>query len=284
MKNLKYIINYCYILLSVLSCQGNLFPEEKNIIVVEGWIENDGFPIVILTTNVQLSGDYENTEDLETHLIRWAKVTISDGIEEVILTGMVNDKYFPPYIYTTGQMRGKAGHTYNLKVEYDKYLATATTTIPDIVNIDSVKVAHCADNDTLYQLTAHFTDHPNTHDYYLFFVNNSLEYSQPMLSYMGYIDDTLSSTQHISTPIYREQSIFNSDDYIPYFHKSDTVVIKMAHVNAETFAFWNDVQSSVSFSTSMYMPVNTNVRSNISGGIGFWQGYGVSSKVVIIDQ
>lgn len=277
------ILLFCSIL-TLLACEGNIYPEEKDTIVVEGWIEEGGFPVVILTTGVQLSEDYQNIEDMKRYMINWAKVTVSDGTEEVILTGMYDKNYSPPYIYTTGAMRGKAGRVYNLKVEYDKYKATASTFIPGKVDLDSVTVAQCADNDTLYQLTAYFTDKPDTHDYYLFFVNKGMEYSQPLISYMGYMDDVLFSSSHISMPVYKNQTIMNYDNYTPYFNPSDTAVIKLAHVGVESFNFWHDVQSSVSFSTSMFMPITTNVRSNINGGVGFWQGYGVSTRTVIINN
>lgn len=270
--------------LSVVACKGNIEPDKTENIVVEGWIEDGGFPIVMLTTSVSLSDDYAGKEELKKHLINWAKVTISDGTQEVILTGMYDTLYFPPYIYTTGAMRGKTGHTYRLKVEYENYIATATTTILPSVNLDSVTVAPCAESDTLYQLTAHFTDNPDTRNYYLLLINNGLEYSQPLISYMGYLDDAVTASKHISIPVYKEQKLMTNEHYTPYFCKYDTVVVKLAHVNSEAFNYWKDIQGSVSFSTSMFMPVSTNVQSNVTGGIGYWQGYGISTRTVIINN
>ncbi len=267
---------------ALLSCKGDIFPEDGENIVVEGWIEDGGFPVVVLTTSLALSEDYAGADSLRRHMLTWAKVTISDGTDEVILTGMYDSLYFPPYIYTTGNMLGKAGHTYRLKVEYEDYTATAVTTIPESVKLDSVSVARCAESDTLYQLTAHFTDNPDSHNYYLLFVNNGLKYNQPMITYMGYLDDQLTTSNHISAPIYKEQSLQTVQDYIPYFTRKDTVVVKLAHAGAEAFNFWSDVQNSVSFSTSMYMPITSNVRSNITGGIGYWFGYGVSVQTVVM--
>lgn len=271
-------------LLSVVACKGDIEPDKTENIVVEGWIEDGGFPVVMLTTTVSLSDEYEGEEELKKHLINWAKVTVSDGTQEVILTGMYDTLYFPPYIYTTGAMRGKTGHTYRLKVEYENYVATATTTILPNVKLDSVTVAPCSESDTLYQLTAHFADNPDTRDFYLLLLNNGMDYSQPLISYMGYMDDAVAASNHISIPVYKEQKLMTSEHYTPYFSKSDTVVVKLAHVNAETFDYWKDIQGSVSFSTSMFMPVSTNVQSNLSGGIGYWQGYGISYIPVIVSD
>ena len=101
---------------------------------------------------------------------------------------------------------------------------------------------------------------------------------------MGYLDDAVTASKHISIPVYKEQKLMTNEHYTPYFSKSDTVVVKLAHVNSEAFNYWKDIQGSVSFSTSMFMPVSTNVQSNVTGGIGYWQGYGISTRTVIINN
>ena len=67
-------------------------------IVVEGWIEDGGFPVVIVTSTVQVTDQYKSWTDLQENIIRWAKVSVSDGEEEVVLTGKMNNDCFPPYI------------------------------------------------------------------------------------------------------------------------------------------------------------------------------------------
>ena len=73
-------------------------PADAPEIVVEGWIEDGGFPVVMVTTSVPVSSEYEKWDSLEDHLVRWAKVTVSDGENEVVLTGKMDRNYFPPYI------------------------------------------------------------------------------------------------------------------------------------------------------------------------------------------
>ena len=75
-----------------------VFSQDSPEIVVEGWIEDGGFPVVIVTTSVPVSTDYKDWDTLMDHLVRWAKVSISDGEKEVILTGKMDTDYFPPYI------------------------------------------------------------------------------------------------------------------------------------------------------------------------------------------
>lgn len=255
-------------------------PEPTENLVVEGWIEDGGFPVVLLTKSVPLSDVYQTQDSLLKYLVRWAKVTVSDGADTVVLTGMYQNNYYPPYIYTTGRMRGRAGQTYHLTVEYDGYRATASTTIPESVMLDSVVVKYSTESDTLYQLNAHFTDNPATHDYYIFFTNVNMHSNQSFISYMGYVDDTLLEGTHADIPIYKMQTL--GEQYTPFFLSSDMVEVKLAHADATAFNFWSDVQTSVSFSTNMFMPVLTNVRTNIVGGIGYWLGYGVSYRYVVV--
>ena len=70
-------------------------------IIVEGWIEEGGFPVVILSRSMPVSTDYQNVDSLSDFIVRWAKVTISDGSDSIVLTGKYDKGYFPPYIYTT---------------------------------------------------------------------------------------------------------------------------------------------------------------------------------------
>ena len=77
-------------------------------LVVEGWIDEGGFPVVILSETVPISDIYADVNTLNDRVIKWAKVSIDDGENEVILTGKNSPSYFPPYIYTTSRMRGVA--------------------------------------------------------------------------------------------------------------------------------------------------------------------------------
>ena len=95
-----------------------------------------------------ISDNYQQADSLSQYLIRWAKVSVSDGERTVVLTGKFDSRYFPPYVYTTGNMRGEAGKTYTLDVEHRDFHATATTTIPETHRIENLTIKPCADSDT----------------------------------------------------------------------------------------------------------------------------------------
>ena len=109
----------CLLLCAALTaCESDYLGTAESQLVVEGWIENEGYPVVILSRSVPISEDYTPMDELDQYLLRWAKVTVSDGQNSVVLTGKYDSGYFPPYIYTTGRLKGRAGKSYTLTVEY----------------------------------------------------------------------------------------------------------------------------------------------------------------------
>ena len=79
-------------LLLTAACTPFWQPEGEERLVVEGWIDAGGFPIVMVTTSVPTSTEYQSIDDQKNHLVRHAKVTFSDGESSVILTGMDNKR------------------------------------------------------------------------------------------------------------------------------------------------------------------------------------------------
>ena len=44
------------------ACDGDYMPVQDYHLVVEGWIENDGYPTVIVTRSIPLFGHYVSSE------------------------------------------------------------------------------------------------------------------------------------------------------------------------------------------------------------------------------
>ena len=92
-----------------VACDVDNIPKAKSEMVVEGWIDEGGFPVVILTKSLTISDKYQEADSLSQYLIRWAKVSVSDGEREVVLTGKFDSRYFPPYVNTQNrESNGKA--------------------------------------------------------------------------------------------------------------------------------------------------------------------------------
>ena len=267
-----------------LSCSEVRIPAAESGLVVEGWIENGRHPIVIVTTSVPTTTEYQDWNSLYEHLVRWARVTIYDGETSEILTGKYNDDYFPPYIYTTSKVRGEVGKTYWLSVEYEDMVATAVTTIPEPVELEYLKVGETSAG---YKIMAGLKDRPETKDYYRFFTMVEGVDSTYFPSLMGLIDDSVLGGGVNEVMVNGPFTTMLDDmersptTYMP----DDTVRLRISSMSESMFNYWSDYDDIVALSSNPFFPVNKKIRSNISSGMGYWAGYGSSYyRVSIADS
>ena len=250
--------------------------QKDDQITVEGWIDEGGHPIVMLSQAVHVDHTARSLSDLSDYIVKWAKVTVSDGEHSEILTGKYNSRYYPPYIYTTGNMTGKAGKTYSLTVEYQNHTLTAHTTIPPHVDIDTAFAVPSTDTSS-FGIKIRFSDNPSTHDYYKTFSNCDSTSNMYLSTIMQTIDDS-NSNGTIENTIYRGR--FLDSDYKPGFTRGEVVMVKLCHIDSVSYAIWKDYENSLSFSRNALLRYNTNISSNIIGGLGYWCGYGSSVMFV----
>lgn len=272
---MKQSVLYIFVLLTLCltACDdsGDISIDTPQSLVVEGWIENGEFPVVIVTKTLPITTDYQSMADLSDYLVRWAKVTVSNGEKSVVLTGRYDESYYPPYVYTTSYLRGELGKSYSLTVEYENQTLTSTTTIPNTLPVlDRYKIEKCEGSESQYQIKACFYDNPNEKNYYLFFTQTGLESNHFLSSYLGAVDDNMIA-DYTEYPVYRGQR-YDNTDYTPYFEKGEIVSVKLAQVDRSSFLFWDQYTKSQSLNTNMFLSTTTSLSSNISGGVGYWTG------------
>lgn len=267
----------------LVACDADYTTEAKSELVVEGWIDEGGYPVVILTKSLTISDKYQQADSLSQYLIRWAKVSVSDGERTVVLTGKFDSRYFPPYVYTTGNMRGEAGKTYTLDVEYRDFHATATTTIPETHRIENLTIKPCADSYTLYQVKINIDTERANGAYYQLFTCEGKDNRLFVASYLGSIDGK-SLKKGIDIPVYRSHRLATGKKYTPYFRQHDTLAIKLAHIDANSYTFWSDYSRNLTLSDNMFMAPTHNIRSNVKGAMGYWCGMGADVKYVVIGE
>jgi hypothetical protein len=270
------IIIFIAMFLSLCGCVEKYQPEDMPQIVVEGWIEDGGFPIVMLTTTVSVAEEKTQWDDLKENIIRWAKVSVSDGEREEVLTGRKNNDYFPPYVYTSSRMRGEAGKTYTLKVEYSGRTVTASTSVPYPVALEWIKTGP-SEKEGQVSIVAGLKDNPDTKDYYKFFTKVMHEDSVYVSSFMGLVDDALLGDGVNEIVVQRGSPIkFGSDDLSVTFQKGSDVMVKLCTMDEVSYNYWEDYEDISFLSKNPFFPVTRKIRSNIEGGLGYWAGYGSS--------
>ena len=253
------------------SCDEDHLAVTQPQLVVEGWIEDGGYPVVIVTSSIPISEEYMPAETLSDYIVRWATVTVYCGEDSAVLTGKYNKGYFPPYIYTTSRMKGEQGKNYSLKVEYKDMVATATTTIPPRPDVMRFRLEKCEDSDTMYQVKAVFTDNKEEKNYYQLFSKVGAENKQYLASYLGSIDDdVLADTTEVA--VYRGHEVLSTMEYTPYFRPNDTISVKLSQIDEASFHFWDDYIKILSLSHNPFMAPQRSIRYNIVNGSGYWCG------------
>lgn len=244
-------------------------PAAPEMLVVEGWIEEGRAPVVYLTTSLVPSEKPESLDDIDSHIVRWGKVTISDGDEEVILTGMASKRFYPPYAYSTGRMVGKAGKTYRLTVDYSGLHAEASAKIPPSKPLTSL-VPMKQDNGR-YLLKAEFEDDPLTDDYYRFFHKIEKLDSVFMPSPLAYSDGSVQEAL-----IRPGRGVGRADDHSGGFASGDRVQVKFCTMEKDIYDFWQAFEQQAYLADVPVFTLDGNIPGNVHGSrvIGYFAGYG----------
>ena len=240
-------------------------------IVIDGWIEDGGYPIVILTSSLSVEeGAVWSQDNLRKHVLTTATVTVSDGENSVVLMGKKDDRYFPPYIYTTSWLKGEAGKTYSLHVKYGRTEATAVTTIPapqPLLGITSVPEGDG------YNVYCRFAAQPGS--YYTFFSMRVGKDKTYLPSFLTQIDGSTVSGES-NTLVMKGYDITSSEKHENLYAAEDQVSIRFCTIDRATYDFWKGYEESWLFSHNPFFPVTSGVPSNITGGYGLWAGYGAT--------
>lgn len=268
MKRLLGILLAC---VCVFSCVDIRLPEAESELVLEGWIEEDGFPVVLLSTSVPVTTGSKDMESLQEHIVRWGKVVISDGDKEVVLTGGPDERFIPPYSYTTAKMRGQAGKTYTLKAEYKDRRITASTTIPQSKELEYLRTEQVSPGK--YKIVAGMKDDSSGKDFYKFFVKREGKDSAYMSSFRGLVNDEVLTDGVNEVSVYNGISVRESD-FDQYFEEDDVVYVRFSTMDEASWIYWDGFEEIQSLSRNPFFPVSNAIRSNVTGGLGYWAGYG----------
>ena len=271
---MKKILCYMMFLAALAACSKQEEAGEARL-VVEGWIENGDHPVVMVSESIGIATDREmaSTEMLD-HIAKWAKVSVSDGEKTEILTGLIDNRYFPPFIYTTSKITGEVGKSYTLTVEYKDYKVVATTTIPDPVPIDTVYVQSVTENTASVRVG--FTDPPQPGQYYKVFTkteNIDSHYHPSAMTNLS--DESLNGYSEVF--LYSTQRLMDYVDF-PNIHLGDVLWIKLCTMDRKSFDYWNNFEIMLA-SNAFSMYFESDLDSNLSGSQGYWAGYGVFEEV-----
>jgi hypothetical protein len=281
------------------SCEKELvinLPEGKKQLVVEGYIETDSLPYVILTKSI---GFFDKIDISSIQFARDAEITVRDlntnftkklqrfefpfGTDTFTIYGLV------PFDPSNDSIKGVAGHKYELIIQNEGKQHKAITTIPFSVLPDSTWLRSLgAATDSVYEFNCRYTD-PDTPGNFTRYktqvkrANKKSYLSEAYLtSFSSTFDDkfTNGATLPFNVDMGYDKNInFNDSASQSQFReqrsifKGDTVTVKFSGIDYYTYQFWQTLEYSRN-STGNPFASPTKVSSNVSGAIGIWGGYG----------
>lgn len=280
----KYLLFLFSLLL--LGCSNDNFSEQKSLeskIVVEGWIEEGDFANVLLSSSIPVTDIIDSTNVLN-HVIRSAKITISDGQNSEVLRVKNDKNRIPPFVYFGSTLKGEAGKEYTIKIEYLNRVVQAVTSIPKSVPLKSAEYVKKVETDTTGYVFVKFDDPPTEKNYYQ--IATKIDGEEPIFvpSFYGNLDDKNFESSSVSVQINRGVLLFPKTKFTPYFADGDLIHVKLRTQTKESLDFWNSWQNEIVNAKNPIYPSNTSLKSNIKGGIGIWAGYGQSIIIVRTPQ
>ena len=264
-------------------CDKAVFPVTDQKLVIDGYIEDGEYPVVIVTGTIPVSEEFIGLYELDEYVFHWAKVTISGPDGDFVLTGQKSDKYFPPYIYTTTNFKGRAGQTYRLTAEYGSARVESETTIPAHAPSMTLRPESLDDGSGGYKIVASLKDDPSDRDYYMLLVKVEGRDSVYMPSFMGLINDTILNTEVSDIPVFPGIHI-TADGFSLYYSPGDRVNVKLVTMDEASFKYWSDYHNNMTFSRNPFFPSSKKMRTNISGGLGLWAGYCSVEQTIYIPE
>jgi Domain of unknown function (DUF4249) len=309
MKYLNLIFAITILLLT--SCEKDIdidLPDADKKIIVEGAIEQNGPPFVILTKSI---GFFAPTDvnTLQSLYVHNAVVTVSNGTNTVQLTelctsqlpqsqlpaiadligvSLENLKLFNYCLYTTTDptIYGEIGKTYQLLIQSEGTVLTSSTQIPPLVFMDSYWYKDQPGFDEYGYLWFNLNDPPQLGNAYRMFTKRKGKDSRFIPAHGSVFDDNFINGLDFDAFVFRGQEpnsleIEDNNETSEYYQQGDTIIIKFCSIDQGHFQFWNSFEIAA-FNNGNPFAAPATIKTNINGnGLGVWGGYGVTYDTLV---
>lgn len=253
-------------------------PAYKTKIVVDGWIEEGEVARVILTYSSPYFSEIDSFSIFDFVDAR-AKIIVSDGESEEVLTLTKENTYFPPFVYTGQKIKGTAGKTYTVKIEQHPYFLTAESKIPESPDIDKAWFEYRTEDDTLGTPYLRINDDPDKQNYYRVLTKRYGIDKRFIPCLVPNFSDAIFTDNLIEYQVFKSSEFEIIKDEEIHFKKGDSILIKLLSMDKPLFEYWNTFYNEQFNSGNPFADSKIRLEGNIvGGGIGIWAAY--SKKTV----
>lgn len=271
--------------IGLFSCNDSLDFTMENYqqsLVIEGWIEQGQYPQVVLTRSAAYFDKIDSVSIREL-VVTTAKVTVSDGVNEEILTLKKNENFFPPYLYQGTELKGEEGKHYYLTVETEGRTYNSVTSIPVKPRVDSLWFGLAAGKDSLGYIYGRFQDNPDEENYYRSFTRLMGKDKKYIPVYLSATGDLYFNGKQFTFSLLRGSESFSEVSEDIYFKKGDTVRLKFCSIDRAHFDFWRTLERELYTVGNPFSSSGNEVISNVGeGALGVWGGYGASYYQIVL--
>ncbi len=294
MKKTKSILFIFLLALGFIACEKNIdvdFPPGELPYVIEGYMENGTIPLVSISRGVSFLKSI-SSDDFNNLFVNNATVSISvDGGAPQMLSAI---NIGGATIYTSPNITGEVGKKYDLRIEVDGKVFTASTIILAPKPLDSLVYKQAIGDrgtiDSLVEVTAWYTDPAEKDQYSRMLTKRNSDFFFDV-SFNSVYNDFLINGKQISFTVFGgKQTLQNNDtaDFreYGYFKRGDTVYVKWASIDKAQYDFWNTFESQSGSFGNPFSPTVV-IKSNITGdagAIGIWASYGATVDTIIIPK
>jgi hypothetical protein len=278
------------------SCEKEIqidLPAYEPKLVVEGYIEQGGYPFVMLSKSIPYFEPVD-TNTVNNIMVSGneATVIVSDGTQSDTLQ-FISYGNFKAFVGT--KFTGEVGKTYHLTILYNGKTYNASTTITTPVPIDSIKFYPDPESgtDTLGFLWIYAKDPDTLGNYYRVFtktLGKDMVFVHPRMSVD---EDKYFNGVNLEFSVYHGLNMMKENEYDDegkdslgikwyYFVMGETVVVKLCTMDRAHFLFWRTAEQQQSSDGNPFASPVTPYTNIEGGALGVWGGYGVYLDTVTI--
>ena len=310
MNNIVRILVVFSLLLLMSSCEKEIDvdlprPEEK--LIVEGIIETDQFPYVVLSKSTGYF-DPTDAQSVANSYVSDAVISISDGtvtnqMSKICSSSLsaaqqkeLSDLLGIPVALLSSydicgfvdlSMVGEVGKSYTISIDWKGNNYQGTTQLVEPVSLDSSWFEVFGDRDSLGFLYAEMSEPAAEKNFYRWFAQriNSYQYGSLkgqqkdesfLLPSSSVFDDEFVNGTTFEFGYGRPVASDKFDDQAPergFYKVGDTVIVKFCSIDNGVYTFVSTAEEQI-LSTGSPFATPVNVPSNISNGaLGLWAGY-----------
>lgn len=243
----------------------NLDDAEKKY-VVEGFITDQSGQCQVSITQTK-----NFNEDNTFPGVSGATVSITDNS-----TGTITQLgETSPGVYTHASLTGVSGKTYTLTVSINGELFTASSTIPQLVDLDTIYITTDSwfDGEMIKLANIEYDDPAGTANYYRFVrYRNGIKTKNIFIN-----NDDLSDGRHTATKLFVGDNDSEEDRLV----SGDLVKIDMLCIDAAVYKYWYSLEQSATGETTSAAPANP--VTNITGGaLGYFSAHTFQTKTMSV--